>query len=168
MVPWSTLPVCWLEPNPSWSWKYAPVGDRLWFNAIQVLQGTLLKETIVNYLWLILLVDRGHGMFWSTRARLVSNNCYISSEIYCQCLNFNNLNNKLNQVERGSGRLALGMKAGQLVSQRIFALTWAVTHRDEIWLKRQLWQPHDSFLDSAKRFQESAHIYLLTLLKKTA
>lgn len=44
------------------------------------------------------------------------------------------------------------------MSERIFALTWAVTHRDEIWLKRQPSQPHDSFLGSAKQFPASAHI----------
>lgn len=120
--PWSAPPLCWLEPNLSESRKYDPGGDGLWFNVIQVPQATLLKETIVNYLCLILLVDGGHGVFSSTRAQLVSNNCYIYSEIYCRCLNFNNLNNKLNQVERGSGRLAPLMKAGQLLCLSAFLL----------------------------------------------
>lgn len=40
-----------LEIWSSWEW--------LWFNVIQVLQGTLLKETAVNYLWLILLWMEG-------------------------------------------------------------------------------------------------------------
>lgn len=43
------------------------------------------------------------------------------------------------------------------MSERIFTLTWAVTHRDEIWLKRQPSQPRDSFLGSAKQFPASAH-----------
>lgn len=120
--PRSALPLCWLKPNPSESWKYDPGGDGLWFNVIQVQQATLLKEAVVNYLCLILLADGGHGIFSSTRAQLVANNCYISSEIYCRCLNFNNLNNKLNQVERGSGRLALLMKAGQLLRLSAFSL----------------------------------------------
>lgn len=61
-------------------------------------------------------------MFTSTRALLVSNNCYIFSEIYCRCLNFNNLNNKLNQAELGEGRLAPLMKAGQLLRLSTFIL----------------------------------------------
>lgn len=166
--PGSALPLCWLEPNLSESWKSGPGGDGLWFNTIQVEEGTLLKETVVNDLWLILLVDGGQGTFSSTRAQLVSNNCYIFSEIYCRCLNFNNLNNRLNQVEQDSGRLALLMKAGQLTSERIFALTWVVTRGDEIWLKRQRSQPRDSFLGQAKQLPGSACTHWLTSLPETA
>lgn len=122
VAPWSAPPLCWLEPNLSETWKYDPGGDGLWFNVTQVQQATLLKETAINYLCLILLVDGGHGIVSSTRAQLVSNNCYIFSEIDCRCLNFNNLNNKLNQVERGAGRQALLMKAGQLSCLSAFLL----------------------------------------------
>lgn len=149
--PWRAPPLYRLEPNPSSSWKYDPGGDRAWFKAIQVLQGALLKETIVNYLQLVLLVGRGHGILSSTRTQLVANHCYIASEIYSQCLNFNNLNNRPNQVEPGRGRLLM-KSSTSLMSEGIFALTLAETQRWNIFWRTSS-QTHESFLGLQKQLQ---------------